>query len=104
MDHQPDPGAFRIPDERDGVRKSGSQGLLTEHMNASLPRETADVAVRVRRRDDIDEIRALSVEHLGDVGIDAVDVESSSGFLRPLLRRVAQRHERRAPAARCHAS
>ena len=47
MDHQPDTRAFRIADERDRVLKRGSQGLLTEHMNASFPRETADVAVRV---------------------------------------------------------
>jgi hypothetical protein len=64
-------------------------------VHATLSREATDLAVRLRRRDDVDEVRPLGVEHVDDAGIDPADIEFLPCFLRPLERRVADRHKRR---------
>ena len=101
--HQPDARVFRCIHEPPPRPRTSGLMPSAKDMDAVLARQTTDLAVRRRGRDDVDEVRSLGFQHRRDVCVDATDSKSARRLLGPFARCVAQRHECRA-RTRPHAS
>ncbi len=71
VDHEPHARRSRTVHDPAARLQRGCQGLLTDDVDSAPGSFGTHLFVRVGRRDDVDEVRALAIEHLPPVGVVA---------------------------------
>ena len=80
-------------DNRPRLVQGGRERLLADDVYSTFTCHRTQLLMRLRRRDDVDEIRPFAVEHLGGIGVYLRHPESPRHLLAAAAVAVAEGHE-----------